>query len=54
MSFLIRWPGKIEAGRISNEIVHGVDMFSTLASICGAETPTNRPFDSLDQADFLP
>ncbi|MCA9084980.1 MAG: arylsulfatase [Planctomycetaceae bacterium] len=51
--FLIRWPGRIEAGRVSNEIVHGVDMFSTLAGLCGAETPTDRPFDSLDQADFL-
>lgn len=24
--FLIRWPGKIAAGRVSNEIVHGVDV----------------------------
>jgi arylsulfatase len=26
--FLIRWPGKIAAQRVSNEIVHGVDMFA--------------------------
>jgi len=31
--FLIRWPGKIAAERVSNEIVHGVDMFATLAKI---------------------
>jgi arylsulfatase A-like enzyme len=27
--FLIRWPDKVPAGRESNEIVHGVDMFAT-------------------------
>ena len=41
--FLIRWPGKIPAGRVSNEIVHGVDMFATLAKIAGATVrPTAR------------
>jgi arylsulfatase A-like enzyme len=29
--FMVRWPRKIPAGRVSNEIVHGVDMFATLA-----------------------
>jgi len=51
--FLMRWPGKIDAGRFSNEIVHGVDMFATLARFAGAEIPTDRPFDSLDQSDFI-
>lgn len=51
--FLIRWPGQIDAGRISNEIVHGVDMFATLARFAGAEVPNDRPFDSLDQSDFI-
>ena len=51
--FLIRWPGKIAAGRVSNEIVHGVDMFATLAKLTGAKVPTDRPMDSLDQSDFF-
>jgi len=51
--FLIRWPGKIPAGRVSNEIVHGVDMFATFAKIAGAKVPTDRPMDSLDQSDFF-
>ena len=51
--FMIRWPGKIAAGRVSNEIVHGVDMFATLAKIAGARVPTDRPMDSIDQSDFL-
>ena len=40
--FLIRWPGKIPAGKVSNEIVHMVDTFSTFASIAGAKVPTDR------------
>jgi arylsulfatase A-like enzyme len=51
--FLIRWPGMIDAGRVSNEIVHGVDMFATLARFAGAEVPTDRPIDSLDQSEFI-
>ena len=51
--FMIRWPGKIKAGQVSNEIVHGVDMFATLAKLGGAEVPTDRPMDSIDQSGFF-
>ena len=51
--FIARWPGKIPAGRTSDEIVHGVDMFATLASFTGAKVPDDRPIDSLDQSDFF-
>ena len=51
--FLIRWPGKIAAERVSNEIVHGVDMFATFAKIAGAKVPSDRPFDSIDQSAFF-
>ncbi len=43
----------IAAGRVSNEIVHCVDMFATLAELGGAKAPTDRPMDSLDQSDFF-
>jgi arylsulfatase A-like enzyme len=51
--FMVRWPGKVPAGRISNEIVHGVDMFATLAKFAGAKVPNDRPIDSVDQSDFI-
>lgn len=51
--FMIRWPGRIPAGRETNEIVHGVDMFATLARLSGATVPTDRPFDSIDQSGFF-
>ncbi|MBM3357655.1 MAG: arylsulfatase [Betaproteobacteria bacterium] len=51
--FIIRWPGKIAAGRVSNEIVHVVDLYATLVRIAGAEVPNDRPIDAVDQLDFF-
>jgi len=51
--FLIRWPGKIPAGLESDEIVHLVDIFPTLARIGGGKIPTDRAIDGVDQLDFL-
>lgn len=51
--FLIRWPGKIPAGSISNEIVHVVDLFPTLGKIAGCEVPEDRIIDGIDQYDFF-
>ncbi|UCC32135.1 MAG: arylsulfatase [Phycisphaerales bacterium] len=50
---IMRWPGKIEGGRISNEIVHIVDVLPTLARIAGAGVPKDRLIDGVDQVDFL-
>jgi len=51
--FIIRWPGKIPAGRVSNELVHIVDVYTTLARLGGAEIPTDRAVDGVDQTAFL-
>ena len=51
--FLIRWPGKIPAQRVSNEVVHQIDIFPTIASIIGSELPTDRIYDGADQTDFF-
>jgi arylsulfatase len=51
--FLVRWPGKIPPGQVSNDIVHQIDLFPTLASIVGAELPKNRVIDGADQSDFF-
>jgi arylsulfatase len=51
--FIMRWPGKIKSNVVSNEIVHGVDMFATLTSFGSAKIPIDRPFDSKDQSDFF-
>lgn len=51
--FIIRWPGHVPAGDVSNEIVHEVDTFTTLADIAGAKVPDDRPIDGVNQTDFL-
>ena len=51
--FLIRWPGKIAAVRVSHEMAHGVDRFATLAKFDGTHGPAERPMDRLNQSDFL-
>jgi arylsulfatase len=51
--FIIRWPGRILAGRVSNEIVHEVDTYTTFARFAGASVPQDRAIDGVDQSDFL-
>jgi arylsulfatase A-like enzyme len=51
--FIIRWPNRVSAGRVSNEIVHEVDTYTTFAKIAGASVPKDRPIDGVDQTDFL-
>jgi len=50
---IVRWPGRVPATRVTNEIVHVVDLFPTLASMAGAEIPADRPMDGIDQTRFL-
>ncbi|OIQ28501.1 MAG: arylsulfatase [Bacteroidetes bacterium MedPE-SWsnd-G2] len=51
--FLIKWPGKIPARSVSNEITHEMDVYATLANIAGGKVPTDRIMDSVDLTDFL-
>ena len=50
---MIRWPGKIPEGKVTNEIIHMVDVLPTIASIVGIEAPKDRIIDGVDQSDFL-
>jgi arylsulfatase len=51
--FVVRWPGKIKAGTSSDEIVHALDLFPTLAKIVGATIPNDRIIDGIDMSDFF-
>ena len=52
-SFLIRWPGKIKAGSVNNEMVHITDMLPTFSSVAGYDVPDDRQIDGIDQIDFF-
>lgn len=51
--FIIRWPNKIPAGSVSNEIVHQMDLYTTLANMTGATVPDDRIIDGVDQTEFF-
>jgi arylsulfatase len=51
--FAIRWPNNIPAGTDSNEIVHEMDLFPTIARIAGGKVPQDRVIDGVDQTDFF-
>ena len=50
---MIRWPGKVPAGRVSNALVHQVDFFTTLVKAGGGTVPADRQIDGMDMTDFL-
>ena len=49
------WPGVIEANRISGEVLHVTDMYTTAARIGGAmeQLPDDRVIDGLEQSSYL-
>jgi arylsulfatase A-like enzyme len=51
---LVRWPGAgISGGGFIDDMVHFADWLPTLASMCGAETPTDRVIDGRDVSPLL-
>jgi arylsulfatase len=51
--YIMRWPGKIPAGRVSNEIVHVADLLPTLANVAGYQVPDDRIIDGVNQLPFF-
>lgn len=51
--FILSWPGRVASGRVSNEIVHQVDIFTTLARLAGTDVPKDRSIDGVDQSEFF-
>jgi arylsulfatase len=49
---IVRWPGKVTAGRVSDDIVHVTDLFSTLVAAGGGEAPQDRAIDGINQLDW--
>lgn len=52
---VIRWPERIKAGQVSNEMVHEMDLFPTIAAAVGSPeiVPTDRAIDGVNQLAFL-
>ena len=46
--FIARWPGRIPAGLVSDQMINTTDIFATLASIVGYALPDDAATDSFD------
>lgn len=51
MPFIVRWPGKVAASSVSNQMISFTDMLATFAAIVGVELPPEAGPDSFN---FLP
>ena len=47
--YIVRWPGKIKSGQVSDLLMYHPDVFPTLAGLAGARVP-----DEVDGISFLP
>jgi arylsulfatase A-like enzyme len=50
---IVRWPGRIPAGRVSDDIMHVTDWFTTLLHAARAEVPSDRVIDGINQLPWL-
>lgn len=52
---MVRWPGAVPAGVVTEEMLSAHDWYKTFASFAGAsdKVPTDRPMDGIDASKFL-
>ena len=50
---IVRWPGKVPAGRVSDAIFATIDFMPTFANLAGFEVPDDRVIDGVDQTALL-
>jgi arylsulfatase len=52
---IVRWPGKVPAGVVTDEMLGAIDWLPTLASLAGASKliPKDRPIDGKDASAFM-
>ncbi len=51
--FLVRYPGVVKPGTVSDALVHQADLFATIADLLGAEAPANAGEDSFSLLPVL-
>ena len=45
---IVRWPGRVAPGRVCDEVTTAMDLYPTLAGLCGADLPEDRTIDGRD------
>ncbi len=51
--FVIRWPGKVPAGKVTGEFLTSLEIVPTLLSAAGAQAPTGIALDGFDMLPVL-
>ena len=46
---IVRWPGRVAAQRVSDDIIHVTDLYATLVAAAGGALPDDRPIDGINQ-----
>ncbi|MDP7051557.1 MAG: sulfatase-like hydrolase/transferase [Verrucomicrobiota bacterium] len=50
---IVRWPGKVPAGRVNDAVFATIDFMPTFGNLCGFDVPKDRHIDGMDQTDLL-
>ena len=50
---IVRWPGKVPAGQLSDAIFSTLDFYPTFGTLAGYDLPSDRILDGVDQTDLL-
>lgn len=50
---IMRWPGKIAAGKTNDGLMATIDLLPTFASLTGAKVPDDRAIDGVNQLNFI-
>ena len=51
--FIVRWPGRVPAGEVCDELITAMDLMPTLARLAGTTAPQDRVIDGKDMAPLL-
>jgi len=50
---VVRWPGQVPAGRVSDAILASVDFLPTFGTLAGYQSPMDRILDGVNQTELL-
>jgi arylsulfatase A-like enzyme len=50
---IVRWPGKVPAGHVSDANFATIDFLPTFANLAGFDVPADRRIDGIDQTELL-
>lgn len=51
--FIVRWPGGVPAGRVTDGLASSIDILPTLAALTGGRLPEDRVIDGVDLSGLL-